>query len=82
MFKRGDEIRQLYDEYNRNYDVEEMLLLDPEIKRLKETYKEISFIKDFDHNMIFENYQEVFESEYEGDRSSFTNEDNNAYKDI
>ena len=59
-----------------------MLLLVPEIKRLEETCKEKSFMKDIDHKIIFDNYQEVFESDYEGDKSSFTKEEKKIFKEL
>ena len=72
MHKRVSEIIDLYDYYLSNYDVENMLLLVPEINKLSETYKDTSFLENFDQNMIFENYKQVFESDYQGDISTFS----------
>ena len=71
IFKRGCEIKELYDDYLKNYEVREMLNLVSEIKGLSETCKDTGFMKDLDQKIIFDNYQQVFESDYQGNTSTF-----------
>ena len=59
-----------------------MLLIVPEIQGLAETCKETSFMKDLDQKIIFDHYQQVFESDYQGKTSDFTIDQKFLFKDL
>ena len=83
MLKRATEIKDLYDnDYLRNYEVEKMLLLVQEINGFSELCIDTSFMKNLDQKIIFDNYQQVFESDYQGDTSAFSMDQRFLFNDL
>ncbi len=57
LFEEASHIKSSYDDFNNNYQVGEMLYLQPKIVEMIKDCKEREFIATLDQEVIFDNYE-------------------------
>ena len=73
-FKRATEIRAEFDNYTENYEIENMLMKQADIKEIEDIIAETEFMKTLDEGVLFENYAEVFKSEYQANTEHYSDQ--------
>ncbi len=57
--------------FSLHYQVEEMLHQRPRILEIKSELQEREYVANLDQEVIYDNYEQVFKSEYIGDTTGF-----------
>ena len=79
LFERIQSLREQIEQYASKFNITEMKKLEPMIKEMQNAYEECKFMERLCPDIISDNYQDVFESDYYGSQEDLTQENLNVF---